>query len=150
MGTLHTHRCIYMGAGWSPAPNVKVCPQQNPRLLGLNSEHRKRHSRREALLSLASIMLTAPACAVTSTSPFEDAKTMQYGLDNERSVSWPCKLCDHCFALVRCCGETDEVVTFCDLQPHTYMSWCCEPKLCEYKKPEPGRQVTFCTLRSSR
>ena len=43
------------------------------------------NNRRTTILSIAGTILAAPACATTSTSPYEDAKTMQYGLDDARS-----------------------------------------------------------------
>jgi len=42
---------------------------------------------RRALLSLAASVLATPAVAAVSTSPYEDAKSMSYGLDKERSAS---------------------------------------------------------------
>ncbi len=42
---------------------------------------------RRALLSLAASVLATPALAAVSTSPYEDAKSMSYGLDEERSAS---------------------------------------------------------------
>ncbi len=42
---------------------------------------------RRALLSLAASVLATPALAAVPTSPYEDAKSMSYGLDEERSAS---------------------------------------------------------------
>lgn len=57
-----------------------------PASVSTNSSCQEIWSRR-TLLSLATSLITAPAYAAASTSPYEDAKSMQYGLDSDRSFS---------------------------------------------------------------
>ena len=100
--------------------------QRNPRRLGFEIQANL-HNRRAALLSVAASVLAAPACAFTSTSPYEDAKTMQYGLDNERSATY---FGNHSSALsaINITGNSNVrseggVVR----QTYTYLSWGGQP-----------------------
>ena len=65
---------------------------------------------------------------------------MQYGLDSERSVR-SCVIT----ALHKYIGALKQMLMFRNLQPHTHMSWRCEPKLRKYEKLEPGKKIPFCT-----
>ena len=98
MQSLHCHHRTCVTARPLTRSKLTVCAQQSTRQPdgkiagGL-------HSRRTALLSVAASLLAAPACAVISTSPYEDAKTMQYGLDSERLNTNILACCVTCFAL---------------------------------------------------
>ncbi|KAL3132490.1 hypothetical protein ABBQ32_009038 [Trebouxia sp. C0010 RCD-2024] len=79
----HHHACVT--ARPLPRSGLRVCAQQSPHPPDVEIAGGL-HSRRTAVLSVVASLLAAPACAVISTSPYEDAKTMQYGLDSERRI----------------------------------------------------------------
>lgn len=84
MRSLHSHHHAFVTAQPLRKGESRVCAQHCTRQTD-GEIGGELYSRRAALLSVAASLVATPARAVTSTSPYEDAKTMQYGLDSERS-----------------------------------------------------------------
>lgn len=129
------HVCVTARPWWKC--KSRTYAQRNPRRPSFEIQANL-HNRRAALLSVASV-LAAPACAFTSTSPYEDAKTMQYGLDNERSSTDSACFGNHSSALspvTENCNARSE--RYLARQTYTYLSRGSQPKLRKHKKLEPG------------
>lgn len=85
MRSLHSHHHAFVTAQPLRKGESRVCAQHCTRQTD-GEIGGELYSRRAALLSVAASLVATPARAVTSTSPYEDAKTMQYGLDSERRI----------------------------------------------------------------